>query len=220
MKRAHLFGIVLSAGSLVGGRVAFANPIAHPAHAPAVPMTADGQDAVKAYLMAVITSSQKGAADLKSDAVEYGQLCDAHGSAVAAAKAEPDKTADLVLRMRDAYERIDSYGYEYMEGIVAGVPKLIKYDIELDSGVPAKKAQLTDQIADIVIHAGNLTIDHEGSLNNFLIEPTVFGTNPLVRRRLGLTSGLRQAGEPAETEAGAGRGRVRHWRVCPAAGRF
>src|SRR5262249_16601297 len=72
----------------------------------------------------------------------------------------------------------DSFGYEYVEGIVAGVPALSKYDIELDAGIPAKEAKPGDDVAPVVIKAGDLTLDKEGSLNNFLIEPTVFGTNP------------------------------------------
>ena len=81
--------------------------------------------------------------------------------------------------MRDAYQRIDSYGYEYIEGIVAGVPGLTKYDVELDSGIPKAQAQSPqDPIAGVVVKCGAETLDHEGSLNNFLIEATVFGTNP------------------------------------------
>jgi hypothetical protein len=65
-----------------------------------------------------------------------------------------------------------------MEGIVAGVPELIKYDIELDSGVPMKGAGVQDLVADIRLVTPDETIDRDGSLNNFLIEPTVYGTNP------------------------------------------
>ena len=79
--------------------------------------------------------------------------------------------------MREDYRRLDSYGYEYVEGIVAGVPELSKYDVELDAGLPAEGAGPDDDVADVVIDAGDLTLDREGSLNNFLIEPTVFGTN-------------------------------------------
>ena len=63
--------------------------------------------------------------------------------------------------MRNDYERIDSYGYEYMEGIVAGVEKLAEFDVELDSGVPTKGAQPTDQIANISLQAGDLKIPTE-----------------------------------------------------------
>ena len=146
---------------------------------PAVPTTSAGGSGVKEYLMAVIASSQSGATDLRRDAGRYADLCRKYGSPTAAAAAEPQRVATLINRCRNDYKRVDSFGYEYMEGIVAGVPELIKYDVELDSGVPLKGAGVQDVIADIVIHAPDATIDHQGSLNNFLIEPTVYGTNPL-----------------------------------------
>jgi hypothetical protein len=149
------------------------------AHAPAVPTDLKGKEGVKAYLLTVIEQTNIASADLKKAANEYQALIDANGKTPsAAAAAKPQETADLILRLRDAYQRIDSFGYEYVEGIVAGVPSLSKYDVELDAGVPAKGAGLQDNVAPVKIVAGDVTIDREGSLNNFLIEPTVFGTNP------------------------------------------
>ncbi len=147
--------------------------------APVVPVTSPGGSGVKDYLLAVIASARSGAADLRDDAGRYADLCKQYGSPELAAKQQPDRVAQLLRRVRNEYKRVDSYGYEYMEGIVAGVPSLIKYDVELDSGVPAKGAGVQDQIADITIHADGETFEKQGSLNNYLIEPTVFGTNPL-----------------------------------------
>ena len=146
--------------------------------APAVPQQSAGGDGVKDYLLAVIASARSGAADLRTDAGQYAALCQQYGSPSAAAAAQPGRVATLVHRCRNDYKRVDSFGYEYMEGIVAGVPSLIKYDVELDSGVPAKGAGVQDQVADIVITAPDGVADHDGSLNNYLIEPTVYGTNP------------------------------------------
>lgn len=149
-----------------------------PAKAPAVPTVA-GKDGVKAYLKDVVGAVNKASADLKKAGGEYEALVAANGGTPAsAAAAKPNEVAALIARMRDAYQRIDSYGYEYVEGIVAGVPSLMKYDIELDSGVPAAKAAVQDNVADVTVKAGDLTLTKEGSLNNFLIEATVFGTNP------------------------------------------
>lgn len=149
------------------------------AHAPTVPTKVEGKDGVKAYLKETVAAINKAAADLKAAGSEYDALVAANGGKPAsAAAAKPAEVAALINRMRDAYQRIDSFGYEYVEGIVAGVPSLMKYDIELDSGVPAAKSTVTDNVADVVIKAGDLTISKEGSLNNFLIESTVFGTNP------------------------------------------
>lgn len=145
--------------------------------APTVPSAVKSRDGVKGYLLQMLVKMRAAAADLKTVAQQYDALVTAAGSPTAAAAAHPQQVADLINKMRHDYQQIDSFGYEYIEGIVAGVPSLMKYDIELDSGVPAKKSELQDNIANIVIHAGDLTIDHEGSLNNFLIEPTVYGTN-------------------------------------------
>ncbi len=147
--------------------------------APVVPQSAaSGDQAVKDYLLTVIASARSGAADLKQTAAEYAKLVAAHGNdPVAAAKADPAAMAKLIRQARNEYKRIDSYGYEYMEGIVAGIPSLIHYDVELDSGVPTSEAGVQDAVAEIKIVAGDTTIDHDGSLNNYLIEPTVYGTN-------------------------------------------
>ena len=147
---------------------------------PTLPTGVKGKDGVKAYLVAVVKQVNAAAADFKTAADEYAKLVAGYQNQPAlAASAKPLETAGLVRRMRDAYQRIDSFGYEYVEGIVAGVPGLAKYDVELDSGLPkALAASPTDVVADVVIKAGPDTLDHDGSLNNFLIEPTVFGTNP------------------------------------------
>jgi len=147
--------------------------------APTLPSDVKGTAGVKTYLLAVVEQTNTASADLKKAAGEYAKLIADNGnSAEAAAKAKPAEVAALIKQMRDAYQRIDSFGYEYIEGIVAGVPALMKYDIELDAGVPLAKAELQDNVADVKIVAGDVVIDKEGSLNNFLIEPTVFGTNP------------------------------------------
>ncbi len=145
---------------------------------PIIPTDVKGKEGVKTYLLTVVEQTNIAAEDLKKAATEYNQLVTAAGSPTAAAQAKPAEVAALIQRMRDAYQRMDSFGYEYIEGIVAGVPSLMKYDIELDAGVPAKDASPDANIANVVIQAGEMKIDHEGSLNNFLVEPTVFGTNP------------------------------------------
>ncbi|MDB5327845.1 MAG: hypothetical protein JWM57_3414 [Phycisphaerales bacterium] len=146
---------------------------------PQVPANVQGKDGVKAYLVTVVESCNVAAADLKAAATTYADLVKAAGSPAAAAQSESAKVADAIKKMRDAYQRLDSFGYEYVEGIVAGVPGLEKYDVELDSGLPkADATSPSDVVADVIVHAGPDTLDHQGSLNNFLIEPTVFGTNP------------------------------------------
>jgi hypothetical protein len=162
----HLFAGIAFACSM--GLVAVQAPAE--TTAPTVPVQVNGKDGVKTYLLAVVEQTNTAAADLKKAAADYTALITANGgTAQSAAAAKPELVATLIKQMRDAYQRVDSFGYEYIEGIVAGVPVLMKYDIELDAGVPAANAALGDNIAPVVIHAGDLTLDRQGSLNNFLI---------------------------------------------------
>jgi hypothetical protein len=162
--------------------VALLSPVAlaeYPKAKAPTPAAVTGTDGLKNYLMTSLKDIQTACGDLKKAATAYKTLVAQNGnSAEAAAKAKPEQVADLIKKMRDAYGRIDSFGYEYIEGIVAGVPSLTKYDVELDSGVPAKGAAADAAVANVTIKAGDLTVDKEGSLNNWLIEATVFGTNP------------------------------------------
>jgi hypothetical protein len=147
--------------------------------APKVPADVKGKDGVKAYLLAVAAQCKAASVDLKTHADAYNKLIDSyHGDYAAAAQKDGSKIAELVLALRSDYRRMDSFGYEYIEGIVAGVPSLSGFDTELDAGVPSKDAKPDDKVASIKITAGKLIIDREGSLNNFLVEPTVYGTNP------------------------------------------
>lgn len=173
-------GVVTGVAAAIGLALAFGGGMAfaqQPAP-PQVPADVKGRDGVKAYLVSVVEQVAKASADLKTAADAYAALCTQAGGPAEAAKAKPAEVADVIKKLRDAYQRIDSYGYEYVEGIVAGVPSLSKYDEELDSGLPKKDAvSPTDIVANVVIQAGPDSLNQEGSLNNFLIEPTVFGTN-------------------------------------------
>lgn len=146
---------------------------------PQLPANVQGKEGVKTYLVTVVESVLKASHDLKTAAQTYDKIVTTHNNDVAAAaKNNPREIASLINDMRRAYERIDSYGFEYVEGIVAGVPSLSHYDVELDSGLPARMATSPDDaIAPVIITGQGVNLNREGSLNNFLIEPTVFGTN-------------------------------------------
>jgi hypothetical protein len=58
----------------------------------------------------------------------------------------------LVTRMQANYKAIDSFGYETIEGIVAGIPSLSEYDIYLDAGVPASEGP--DNVVPVVLVLG------------------------------------------------------------------
>ena len=147
------------------------------AKAPKVALHGHGKDGVKQYLLSICQQVVIASHDLKKTADVYAVLCEQAGSPVKAAASHPKQMAKLIKQMRDAFRRIDSFGYEYVEGIVAGVPSLAKYDVELDAGLPREGASPDDDVAPVKIDGGDVQLNEAGSLNNFLLEPTVFGTH-------------------------------------------
>ena len=101
---------LVSIGTVVLALSLFGSTVHAAAHAPTMPSDVTSKDEVKAYLLATIQSGAKGAADLKEAGAEYEALVRGEwGSNGCGSIGESQQeTADLILRMRDAYERIDS----------------------------------------------------------------------------------------------------------------
>ena len=77
----------------------------------------------------------------------------------------------VVLKMRECWNNADN-SYENVEGIVAGVPSLAKYDVLLDSG-----RSEGDNVAEFTLKLPNgKEVKNPGSFYNWLIEPQLFGT--------------------------------------------
>jgi len=130
---------------------------------------------VKEYLLTKLAKIQNASEDFVKNSEAYAELVKAHGDSLPAAyKAEPAKMDNLVVKMQDNYKAMDSFGYETIEGIVAGVPLLADYDIYLDAGVPASEGP--DGVAPVVLDLGNgKKIENQGSLFTFIIEPALWG---------------------------------------------
>ncbi|TLD69238.1 hypothetical protein FEM03_19265 [Phragmitibacter flavus] len=129
---------------------------------------------VKDYLTKTVDSMKAASADLVVASNEYAAIIQRHGSIEAANTADAAKLDALVLRMQDNYKKIDSFGYETVEGIVAGVDSLAHYDIYLDAGVPA--AEGPDDVAEVVLDLGNgEKIDKQGALFTYILEPALWG---------------------------------------------
>ncbi len=130
---------------------------------------------VKAYLVRTVEGMKEASADFVKASAEYTALVQANGGKLDAAHAaEGDKLAALVARMQENYKKMDSYGYETVEGIVAGVESLGHYDIYLDAGVPASEGP--DDVAEVVLDLVNgEKIDRQGALFTYLIEPALWG---------------------------------------------
>jgi len=129
---------------------------------------------VKKYLLATVDKMKAASADFARASAGYADLIQkAGGSVQAAYVAQPKEIDQLVERMREDYKKMDSFGYETVEGIVAGVPSMVAYDVYLDSGVPTSKGP--ENVAPVVLDLGNgQTIDHQGCLFTYIIEPALW----------------------------------------------
>jgi Imelysin len=130
---------------------------------------------VKSYLLKSLEKVTEASQDFVANSEAYSALIAANGGSIEAAyKTEPKKIEQLIAKMQENYKAMDSFGYETIEGIVAGVPSLADYDIYLDAGVPASEGP--EDVAPVVLDLGNgQTIDKQGSLFTYIIEPMLWG---------------------------------------------
>jgi hypothetical protein len=138
-----------------------------------------GSNDVKGYLLATLTKMEQASDEFLANALAYQKLVDANGGDPAKAFAQsPDEVLRLVTALRENYKAMDSFGYETIEGIVAGVPRLSDFDVYLDAGVPKDQAGGGTPVAPVVLTLpGGSKIDREGCLFTYLIEPMLWGSN-------------------------------------------
>jgi len=128
---------------------------------------------VKSYLVSTAERMQSASEKFVSDSDAYLVLWKQHADDAKAVAADP-RTEALILAMREDYKAMDSFGYETIEGIVAGVPSLGAFDVYLDAGVAQGDGE-PDEIAMVVLKLDNgKTVDKEGSLFTLLIEPALW----------------------------------------------
>ena len=123
---------------------------------------------------------QAAATDFEKNAVEYQRIIDAaNGDYAKALQTSREKILSLVRAMQENYKAMDSFGYETIEGIVAGVKPLQDFDVYLDAGVPKSQESPGATIAPVVLQTKTgRVIDHEGCLFTYIIEPALWGGNP------------------------------------------
>jgi hypothetical protein len=139
--------------------------------------TAKGEDlaAVKSYLLEHTerlvndTTAQRNNAEeyhklAKSVGFDYGRLLDEQRA----------KVRTLVRQSQRDFVKANP-AYEEMEGVVAGVPSLADYDVNIDAGGDASDPENAVSF-DVTTPAGR-TFKQPGNYN-YLIETTVFGTEP------------------------------------------
>lgn len=130
---------------------------------------------VKTYLLTKLEKIQAASEDFVKNTEAYAALVSENGGAAESAwKAQPEKVEKLIAAMQENYKDMDSFGYETIEGIVAGVPSLADYDIYLDAGVPASEGP--DDVAPVVLVLDDgKKVEQQGALFTYIIEPTLWG---------------------------------------------
>jgi Imelysin len=95
---------------------------------------------------------------------DYEQLMKEHG----------DEVAELLDESKRAFREANP-AYEEMEGIVAGVPRLAQYDVDIDAGSDASDPE--SAVSFSLELPGGETLKQPGNLF-FITETSLFGTNP------------------------------------------
>ena len=80
---------------------------------------------VRSYLLEKLEKMKAASEDFVKNSDAYAALINANGgSPEGAYKADPREMDMLVTWMQANYKAMDSFGYETIEGIVAGIPSL------------------------------------------------------------------------------------------------
>jgi hypothetical protein len=131
--------------------------------------------AVKDYLTAHADGLAENVDALAADAEDYYALAEAADFDYDALMKEScDEVSGLLADSRETFVEANPE-YEEMEGIVAGVPRLAQYDVDIDAGAdasdPENAVSFTLELPD------GETMKQPGNLF-FLTETALFGTNP------------------------------------------
>ncbi len=135
---------------------------------------------VKSYLLDTLAKMATAANRFGEHAASYNALVKSrNGDPLQAFATSSAEMIRLIDSLREDYKAMDSFGYETIEGIVAGVPALADFDVYLDSGVPQDQAGGGTPVAPVVLTLpGGGKIDRAGCLFTYLIEPMLWGSNP------------------------------------------
>jgi hypothetical protein len=95
---------------------------------------------------------------------DYDRLLEEHG----------DEVAQILADSKDAFVTANP-AYEEMEGIVAGVPRLAQYDVDIDAGSDASTPE--DAVSFSLTTPAGEQLEQPGNLF-FLTETALYGTNP------------------------------------------
>lgn len=131
--------------------------------------------AVKDYLTAHADSLAENVGALAADAEDYYALAEAADFDYDALMKEScEEVSALLANSRETFVKANP-DYEEMEGIVAGVPRLAQYDVDIDAGADASDPE--NAVSFSLELPNGETMKQPGNLF-FLTETALFGTNP------------------------------------------
>lgn len=139
-------------------------------------MASSDVDKVKDFEMEHATKLHKQADALKDLAADYYE--DMKAVNFNYDKAWKTNRKDLAKDM-EAMKRAwleASNNYEIMEGLVAGMPQTVKYDLILDAGIPASEGNEDVAPHDLKCENGKV-YKRPGNFFHYLLEPTLWGTH-------------------------------------------
>jgi hypothetical protein len=138
--------------------------------------SADAYAGMTTYLTDHASALVTHTEELRAAADDYAAVVAKHdGDYEAVAKDDADAVRTALAAAREAFVAANP-SYEEMEGIVAGVPSLSKYDVSIDAGASAKDDPENAVEFDVKVD-DERTLEQPG--NYFLLaESTLYGTDP------------------------------------------
>jgi len=132
----------------------------------------------KSRLIATIDRMQSAANEFVSNAQRYAEILAQHQDKNEFDSETAKKIRLLLDAMQQNYKDMDSFGYETIEAVVAGVPSLAHHDVILDAGLPEGQGA-ADEVARYTLSLPNgKKLVNPGALFTYVIEPTLWESRP------------------------------------------
>lgn len=140
-------------------------------------MANEGLNVVKEFELTHAKQLHENAAALKALAIDYDH--DLSETGYNYDKSWKNDHQDLAKDLENMKKRwlACHNNYELIEGMVAGMPQTVKYDLILDAGIPASEGNEDVAPYDLKCEGGK-TYKRPGNFFHVLLEPTLWGTNP------------------------------------------
>ncbi len=177
--RARLWAAPAIAAVVFGGRlgaIGAQTPAATPGSSPVAAGSAD-LSGLKSYVVEHVASLTRGASDLQTFSQGYYDLLKAANFDYQATWDANKATLEPSFDQARTYFTEDAHGnYEMVEGLVAGLPDLVQYDVWLDAGPTGAEDPTNARQWTLTLPDGR-TFENPGNLFHSLLEPTLWCTD-------------------------------------------